>query len=57
MSYCEGVGWRTDLFFYIIAPTKSVLPPSLEDEQMFLRVDEVFALTNGERQADVRGRG
>lgn len=45
-------------FFYIIAPTKSVLPPSsLEDEQMFLRVDEVFALMSGERQADVKVRG
>lgn len=32
-----------------------MLPPSsLEDEQMPPRVDEMFALTNGERQADVR---
>lgn len=55
MSYCKGVGWRTDQFFNRIPPIKLVLPPSsLEDEQMFPRADEVFALTSGESQADVR---
>lgn len=32
-----------------------MLPPSsLKDEQMLLRVNGIFALTNGERQANVR---
>lgn len=53
--YCKGVGWKTDQIFNGIVPIKLVLPPSsLEDEQMFLRVDEVFVLTNREREADVR---
>lgn len=53
--YYKCVGWKTDQIFNGIVPIKLVLPPSsLEDEQMFLRVHEVFVLTNREREANVR---
>lgn len=43
------MGWRTDQPFHRRAPRKLVLlPSSLKNEQMFLSVDEVFAVMRGE---------
>lgn len=46
--------WRTEQLFDRRAPRKLVFPPSsLENEQMFLNVDEVFSVMRGEKQTEV----
>lgn len=48
------MGWRTDQLFDRKVPRKLGFPPSsLENEQMFLSMDEMFAVMRGERQTEV----